>query len=162
MTTSTDTPQIIEAQGEPLTPLDTFWLAAARDAAKESIKAMEGAAKQLIAITSIAQTVYFAAVSFSNIQKALDLFTAASQWMIVISLGLPLVCWLAGLMFAFLVFKPKAYDTNLESPDIARETYLEIVAYKHRQLRRAHLMLVAGFIPLIINLFFYLASVPVK
>lgn len=162
MTSSNDSPEMIEAQGESLTALDRFWLDVARDAAKESVKATEEAAKQLIAITSLAQAIYFASVSFSNIKKSLDVFTPASQWAIVITLALPLVCWLLGLMFAFLVFKPRAYESNLESPDVARETYLKMVSYKHRQLSRAHLMLGLGFVPLVVNLLLYLAFVPPK
>lgn len=162
MTSSTDSPEVIEVQGESITALDRFWLDLARDAVKESVKATEEAAKQLIAITSLAQAIYFAAVSFSNIKKSLDVFTTASQWAIVITLALPLLCWLLALMFAFLVFKPRAYQSNLESPDLARETYLEIVSYKHRQLSRAHLLLGVGFVPLAVSLFLYLAFVPAK
>ena len=40
----------------PLTVLDRFWLDTARGAVKESIAALEGAAKQMIGITTLAQT----------------------------------------------------------------------------------------------------------
>jgi hypothetical protein len=32
-----------------------------------------------------------------------------------------------------------------------------MVAHKHRQLRRAHLFLVLGFVPLVVNIVLYLA-----
>ena len=151
MTTPNQPHHIPEAQGEPLTPLDHFWLDTARNAAKESVGALEEAAKQLIAITSLSQGIYFAAISFGDVKKALPQFALAQQWAITFALALPLVCWVVGLGFAILVFKPETYRTNLDSPDLARETYEQVVAYKHKQLRRAHIALVLGFVPLIVN-----------
>jgi hypothetical protein len=147
--------EITEIQGESLSPLDRFWLETARNAAKESVSALEEAAKQLIAITSLAQGVYFAAISFGDIKKALPQFALAWQWAIVGALVLPLVCWLVALFFATRVFVPRAYATNLDSPDLARETYEQVVAFKHAQLRRAHVALVLGFVPLIVNILLF-------
>lgn len=63
MSNTPNQPQIPEVQGEPLTPLDRFWLDTARNAAKESVGALEEAAKQLITITTLVQTIYFAVIS---------------------------------------------------------------------------------------------------
>jgi len=142
---------IPEVAGESLTPLDRFWLETARNAVKESVSALEEAARQLIAITSLAQGIYFAAISFGDIKKALSQFAPAWQWAITGALVLPLMCWLIALFFAIRVFVPRVYATNLDSPDLARETYKQVVAYKHVQLRRAHVALVLGFVPLIVN-----------
>ncbi len=144
--------QPIEIQPEPLTALDRFWLDTARNAAKESVGALEEAAKQLIAITSLSQGIYFAAISFGDVKKALPQFAPAWQWTITGALVLPLVCWLVALFFAIRVFTPQVYATNLDSPDLARETYEQVVAYKHAQLRRAHIALVIGFVLLIVNI----------
>ena len=151
MTTPNQSYHIPEVDGEPLTPLDHFWLDTARNAAKESVSALEEAAKQLIAITSLSQGIYFAAISFGDVKKALPQFASAQQLAITFALVLPLVCWVVALAFAILVFKPETYHTNLDSPDLARETYQAIVAYKHRQLRCAHVALVIGFVLLIVN-----------
>jgi hypothetical protein len=140
-----------EIQPEPLTALDRFWLETARHAAKESVRALEDAAKQLIGITSLSQGIYFAAISFGDIKKALPQFAPAWQWTITGALVLPLVCWLVALFFAIRVFVPQIYTTNLDSPEETRDTYAHIAAYKHAQLRRAHLALVLGFVPLIVN-----------
>ncbi|MCX7840731.1 MAG: hypothetical protein N2559_14955 [Anaerolineae bacterium] len=142
----------LEIQPQPLTALDRFWLETARGAAKESVGALEDAAKQLIAITSLSQGIYFAAISFGDIKKVLPQFALAWQWTITAALVLPLVCWLVALFFAIRVFVPRVYATNLDSPDLARETYERVAAYKHTQLRRAHLALVLGFVPLIVNI----------
>ena len=162
MKAKTDPEEIVEVQGEALTPLDTFWLETARGAAKESVAALEGAAKQLIAVTTLAQTIYFAAVSFGDVKAALGTLTRAQQWLVAVALVVPLILWLASLAFAVLVFKPETYRTSLDSPDLARQVYERVVAYKHRQLVRAHRLLAAGFVPLIINVVLYLVFVPPK
>jgi hypothetical protein len=46
-----------EIQGGRLSSLDRFWLALGRSYAKESVRSLEAAAKQLIAVASFAQTV---------------------------------------------------------------------------------------------------------
>ena len=152
MTTPDQSQHITEVQGERLTPLDHFWLDTARNAAKQSVGALEEAAKQLIALTSLSQGIYFAAVSFGDVKKALPQFAPVQQWAITGALAIPPVCWVIGLAFAILVFKPETYRTNLDSPDLARTTYQAIVAYKHTQLRRAHLALVIGFVLLVVNI----------
>jgi hypothetical protein len=152
--------EIVEVQGEALTSSDSFWLDMVRGTAKESVSALEEAAKQLITVTTVAQAIYFAAVSFGGVKAALGSLTPARQWLVAISLIVPLIFWLASLAFAVLVFRPKTYSTSLDSPDHAREVYEEIVAYKHRQLLRAHRLLATGFIPLIINIVLYLIFVP--
>lgn len=142
--------------GGSLTKLDRFWLDTARGAAKESVTALEEAAKQLISVTSLLQAIYFAAISFSDLKESLMVETA-KDWLLVILFVLPIVLWLASLGFAVRVFEPETYKTNLSSPDLARSMYGEMVAYKHRQLQRAHLFLVLGFVPLVVNIVLYLA-----
>lgn len=160
MKSKTGPNEIVEVQGEALTPLDGFWLETARGAAKESVAALEEAAKQLVNVTALAQTIYFAAVSFGAVKAALATLTRTQQWLAAAALVLPLACWLASLAFAVLVFKPETYRTSLDSPDLAQKVYKRIVAYKHRQLVRAHRLLAAGFVPLIINVVLYLVFVP--
>ncbi len=162
MAMPTEQTEIVEVAGEALTPLDSFWLETARGAAKESVGALEEAAKQLITVTTLAQTIYFAAISFGDLKAALGLLTPARRWLVVGALVFPLVYWLASLVFAVRVFKPETYRTNLDSPDLARATYEGIVAYKHRQLIFAHRLLAIGFVPLIINIVLYLILVPAK
>jgi len=146
------------AQGGLLTKLDRFWLETARSAARESIAALEEAAKQLIGITSLLQAIYFAAISFSELKKSL-VAEGVVDWLLVFLFVLPIVLWLFSLSFAVRVFKPETYKTNLSSPDLARRMYEEIVSYKHKQLGRAHLFLLLGFIPLVVNIILYLAWV---
>lgn len=139
---------------------DLFWLELARTNAKESIKAQEEAAKQLISMTTFSQTIYFAVVSFGEVKKSLFLFQITPQTLVIILLITPLVFWLFSLLFATRVFTPKPYKTNLSSPPDAREMYQRIIAYKQRQLNRAHLALVLGFVPLVLNIIVYLSYFP--
>lgn len=146
----------------PLTALDRFWLETTRGAVKESISSIEEAAKQLIAITTLASTIYFAAVSFSDIKAGLMQLDNVALWGFAIIFAVPIALWLASLWFSILVFKPEIYNTNLDSPDLARETYESIAAYKHKQLQRAYFFLAVGFAPLIVNILVYLIAVPVN
>ena len=57
----------------PPEPMDKFWLTTIQTAAQGSVAALEDAAKQLVTITSFAQTLYFAAISFGDLKKALPL-----------------------------------------------------------------------------------------
>ncbi|HZQ05867.1 MAG TPA: hypothetical protein VFD70_04755 [Anaerolineae bacterium] len=144
----------------PLTALDRFWLDTTRGAVKQSIESLESAAKQLIAITTLASTIYFAAVSFSGIKAGLIQFDSVALWGFAIIFSVPIALWLASLWFSILVFKPEIYLTNLDSPDLARETYESIAAYKHKQLQRAYLFLAVGFAPLLVNILAYLIFIP--
>lgn len=141
---------------------DLFWLEIARNEIKESLKAQEEAAKQLISITTFSQTVYFAIVSFSEVKKGLALVPAQQQWLAVILLITPLLFWIFSLFSATRVFIPKSYKTNLNSPTAAEEVYKKIVLYKQRQLNRAHLALILGFIPLSLNAISYLIYFPLS
>lgn len=145
-------------QGQGLSSLDRFWLDTIREAAKESVRSLEETAKQLIAVASFSQTVYFAAISFSDLKKAQG--QMSHQWPLVIALVVPLLFWVISLWFAIRVFNPEAYETDMESPEEAREAYQRIVAYKRSQLRLAHYALLVGFGPLLINLILYLAFIP--
>ncbi len=156
-----DESQPAEVPGEVLTPLDRFWLDTTRGVVKESITAHEEAAKQLIAITSFAQTIYFAAISFSDLKKGIVTLPPVEQWLVAVVLAFPLVFWIASLFFAIRVFVPETYHTNLNSPELAHEAYEQIVSYKHTQLRRAQSLLVVGFVPLVLTIIVYLAAIPV-
>ncbi|HEY7546634.1 MAG TPA: hypothetical protein VID27_17215 [Blastocatellia bacterium] len=160
MTTPNNPPP--EIAGEAITPGDQFWLDTAREAAKQSPAALEEAAKQLIAIAGFAQTIYFAAISFGDVKKSLDLLTPEQQKWFIAALIVPLIFWIASLAFATRVFTPQVYDTNFDSPDLARETCEKMARYKHENLKRALWLLAIGFLPMLANLFVYLAFIPVK
>lgn len=145
----------------PPEPMDKFWLTTIQTAAQGSVAALEDAAKQLVTITSFAQTLYFAAISFGDLKKALPLVPDDTRWMYIFAFVLPVACWALSLWFAVNVFKPRPYPINLDSPDEAKDVYNDMVAFKHGSLKNAHVFLTAGFIFLVIDILVYLFAIPV-
>jgi hypothetical protein len=149
-----ESPKIPVITGAAVTELDRFWLEIMRGFFKDAIDSIEGAARQLISVLTLLEGIYFAAISFSDIRTAMSGgYESAGLTLLFI---LPVVLWLVSLSYAVAVFTPEAYQTNISSPDLSRKTYHEIVAYKHRMLKRSHLALIIGFIPLIIAIVAYL------
>jgi hypothetical protein len=153
------TDDLPEVQAAQPSAMDRFWLETARSVSKESIAALEDAAKQLISITSLTQGIYFAAISFSDLKKALVVHDLQG-WLLVFLFASPILLWLVSLAYAVRVFAPETYKTNLQSPDLAREMLQEIVAYKHSQLKLAHKALLLGFVLLVVNIIVYLGWIP--
>jgi len=122
---------------------------------RSPFSALEEAAKQLISITSLTQGIYFAAISFGDLKKALVIHDWQG-WLLILLFVSPIVLWLVSLTYAVRVFSPETYKTNLQSPDLAREMLQNIVAYKHKQLRLAHKALLLGFVLLVVNIIAYL------
>jgi len=149
-----------EIIGQQVTSIDKFWLDTGESLLKKSIPALEESAKQLIAITSILQTIFFAAVAFSTVQKIISSFN--SLWKVSLSLIFiaPIVCWIVTIVFAIYVFTPQLYRTNLRSPTTNEKMFFQIAEKKHSSLQKAHLALLIGFIFLVADLFIYLTIVP--
>lgn len=133
-----------------VTDIDEFWVKTIRDITGESIKRIEEAAKQLIAIVSVLQAIYFAAISFSELKN----LSFHNPWSFLFIC--PIAIWIISLSLAVTVFMPRTYSTNLESPSMSEKTFKEMVKFKQRQLWYAYCVLVAGFIVLIISITFYL------
>jgi len=151
---------LTEAQSAPLDPIDRFWIEISHELAKESVASIEGAAKQVIGITSALQAVYFAVISFADLRRALG-----SGWMtrwFLVEFLLPPIVWTLSLALAASCFSPKSYRTNLRSPDLAEKFYRDITHYKHRQLVRSYYALVVGFILVLANAIGFLQFGPVK
>jgi len=144
-----------DAMGEPVTELDEFWLETARTAVRESVASLEEAAKQLIGAVTLVEGIYFAAISFSDLRKVMAV-QGPEAWLRILLFVSPIVLWLVCLFFAVRVFTPKNYDTNLSSPQLAERLYREMVGYKHRNLKRAYWALLAGFVPLVMAVVYYL------
>lgn len=125
---------------------------------KESITVIEETAKQLIAVDSLLPTIYFAAISFSDLKTVL-LENAEYRWLMILVFVIPIFIWLCSMYYAVQVFLPSRYYTDLNSPMRARNTFLMISDYKSNKLLRAHRFLVVGFFSLLINIILYLALV---
>jgi hypothetical protein len=142
------------------TPEETFWLALDSELKKGGITKVEDAAKQLITVTSISQSIYFAAVSFSETKKSLPLIPFPPRMWFVFALILPLILWSGGLYNAIRAFKPEEYLTNQYAPDIIESTYKEILKFKTERLDNAYRLLGLGFLVALVVLLIYLFAVP--
>ena len=132
---------------------DPFWREKAKELVSESISTMEGVAKQLIAVNSILEGIYFHAMTFSNVKPVL------TSWSAVIYLS-PIFLWLGSLVFAVLTLSPKAYKINIYSSQDSKERFEEIVSKKHRMLSVSEAFLILSIIALMIAFAHYLLSVP--
>jgi len=143
----------------PVSKLDKFWIESIQKLAQGSIASAEDAAKQIIAIISLLQTIYFAAISFSNLKNALNL-----QDPLVFLFLSPIALWLIALSLAILVFLPKPYYTNLESPSKSATTFNDLIAFKQKILFSSYIVLALGFLMLLVSVFvyMYLIQVPAK
>jgi p-aminobenzoyl-glutamate transporter AbgT len=150
-----DNPAAPDAIGEPVTELDEFWLETARTVVRESVASLEEAAKQLIGAVTLVEGIYFAAISFSDLSKVMAVQGTEADLRILLFVS-PIILWLVCLFFAVRVFTPKTYKTNLSSPQLAEQLYQELVSYKHRNLKRAYWALLAGFVPLVMAVVYYL------
>jgi hypothetical protein len=151
--------EISEIAGEIPSELDRFWVDVAEGMVKESVGVLEEAAKQLISATSILQGIYFAAISFSDLKKTLIVHDNEG-WLLVFLFVIPIIPWLFSIGLATRVFKPELYSTNLQSPDLSRRMYDDIVAHKQRYLKYAYWALLVGLILLGVNIIVYLGFIP--
>jgi len=94
--------------GGPEEETRKFWRDNARAMLGESIGALEGAAKQIIVVTSLLEGIYFHAIAFSKIKSSLTILSG------IIYLA-PFLLWLISLLFALLVFLPRNYEVNINS-----------------------------------------------
>lgn len=144
-----------DAIGEPLTDMDEFWMETARTSVKESVSSLEAAAKQLIGAVTLVEGIYFAAISWSDM-KTIMAVQGGVAWLRIALFVSPIVLWLACLFFATRVFTPETYQTNLSSPDLAEQFHRDLVRYKHKNLKRAHKALLAGFALMLLAIIVYL------
>ena len=104
---------------------------------------------------TLVEGIYFAAISFSDLRSVMAV-QGTQAWLSILLFVSPIVLWLVCLFFAVRVFTPETYKTNLSSSQLAEQLYREMVGYKHRNLLRAYWALLAGFVPLVVAVVFYL------
>ena len=119
----------------------------------ESISSVEGAAKQLIAVNSLLEGIYFHAITFSDLKPQMSESIAALYLA-------PIALWLFSLIFAVLTLFPKSYGININSSSDSKKTYEEIASKKHWRLKISGFFLILSFVALMIALAHYLLAVP--
>jgi hypothetical protein len=143
-----DEPPIFTPEPNP------FWRENATKLVGESISTVEEMAKQLIAVNSLLEGIYFHAITFSDVKHGM------TSWIAAIYLA-PIFLWLMSLIFAVLTLSPNTYAININSSRASKETFEEIVSKKHKMLKVSEAFLIISFIALMITLAHYLVAVPV-
>ena len=136
--------------GIPPSQEDLKYLELMDAARKDSLRAIEDAAKQLIGLNGIISGIYYGAVAFSKLSAAA---LAGNNRIIFLA---PVLLWLASLIVAVLALIPRAYAYNPYSPDEAKETYTRLVATKDLRLKIALWLFVASILALAVALWIYL------
>lgn len=144
-------PETTKLTPPPADDLDSFWIEAAKTAAREGPQRIEDAAKQLISITTIAQTIYFAALSLAEKPNISQL--NEQKYLYFTFLSAPIVLWIITILFCINVFNPKRYSVNLSSPEMAADYLKECTNHKLKNLRRAYFFLAMGFVFLVVSIF---------
>ncbi len=142
-----DEPPIITPEPNP------FWRENAQKLVGESISTIEEVAKQLIAVNSLLEGIYFHAIAFSDVKPVL------TGWIAGVYLA-PILLWLLSLVFAVLTLSPKAYKININSSRDSKERFEEIVSKKHGMLKISEVFLILSFIALFAAVAHYLLAVP--
>ncbi len=148
---------LMEIQGQLPSSEDRFWLDTVKQLTSGSITVTEEAAKQIISLVTLLQGILFAVITISDLKAKLVALTGqVNFWVLLFLMVLPIGCWIVSLWLCILVFLPRSYSINMGSPDISRETFFEIVEYKHKRLLQAYSALASGFIPLLFAVIVYL------
>ena len=129
-----------------------FWRDNAKAMLSDSIGSLEGAAKQIIVVTSLLEGIYFHAITFSEIKKSITIISG------IFYLS-PFLLWLISLLFASLVFLPRNYEVNINSFRNSKEEFIKIVSYKHKMLKVSQVILFISFVFLLVAMAIYLFSI---
>ncbi len=143
----TNEPPIIVPDPEP------FWRENAKKIVGESIANIDETAKQLIVVISVLVGLYFHAISFSDLRLNIN-------GLMIILFLMPIVLWLLSLLSSVWVLTPISYRVNIRSSKNSKETFEEMVKLKYFRLKVAVLFLAISFIPLIIDVYFYITYKP--
>lgn len=128
---------------------DPFWRQNAQKLVESSVDTLDNMAKELIALISLLEGLYFHAITFSGLRGTL------SGWLIWFYIA-PIAIWMASLLFAVWTIFPRTYNINIGSSRNSKETYEQIVSTKHFRLKIAAALLVISFLPLMVAIYYYL------
>lgn len=132
--------EIIE-EGIPLSTEEEFWMSKMREMAGNSVKSVEEAAKQLIAMITVLEGIYTAVLAFSGIKE----IPKGSLWAVIFYAS-PILLWLVSLFFALRVFKTQKYRYYSNSPDSAKAIFNKIRDFKYRNLNWSYYFVCVSFV----------------
>lgn len=127
-----------------------FWERYFMESPIKDIEVIDNAARQLIAVTSLLQGIYFAVIALSEFKKQ------AASWQLAI-LVTPAVLWLISLLLAMVTFVPVSRRISRDS---LRQDLTRIAAQKYCTLRTSFYILVVSMVLLLVNVVIYLSWLP--
>lgn len=128
-----------------------YWEVVRQESILKAMEAVKEAAKQLIAVTTTLQGLYFVALSVGDVKRSV------TDWRIVV-FALPVLSWLICLGLSVRVFVPEDFDVS-GLADLAK-VYRQALGRQSLRLRRAQYMLVLGMGFLLTNVLAYLLWIP--
>lgn len=139
----------IQVRGRPpSSPERIFWRQAIQEIRKDSVKTVEDAAKQLIALVTLLSGLYFHAITFSQIPQGY-------AGLKVLFVG-PLALWVLCLLAATSVFFPRRLLLSPYDPDQAEQVVRQALTWKYRLLVAALGLLVVSLGWLVVAAWVYL------
>jgi hypothetical protein len=138
----------LEVKGRPPPPEHLFWRQAIQEIRKDSLKTVEDAAKQLIALVTLLSGLYFHAITFSQIPRS-------GTNLKVLFVG-PLALWVLCLLAASLVLIPRRFLLSPYDPEEAERIVGQALAWKYRLLVAALGLLVVSLGWLVVAAWVYL------
>lgn len=123
-----------------------FWERYFMESPVKDIEVIDSAARQLVAVTSLLQGIYFAAIALSDFKKQ------AAPWQLVI-LVTPAALWLVSLLLAMLTFVPVSRRISRDSP---HQDLMKIAMQKCRTLWASFYILLVSMALLLVNIVIYL------
>jgi len=126
-----------------------FWRQNAQKLVEGSVDTLDNMAKELIALVTLLEGLYFHAITFSGLRGTLS---GLLIWFYIA----PIALWMGSLLFAVLTLFPRTYNINIGSSRNSKEIYEQIVSKKHFRLTIAAALLVLSFLPLIVAVYYYL------
>ena len=133
----------------------TFWERYLLESPIKDIEVIDGAARQLITVTTLLQGIYFAAIALSDFKKQV------ASWQLAVLL-IPAVLWLVSLLLAMVTFVPVSRTIPRDSSrqDLVRQKLVEIARKKYRTLRASFYVLLVSMVLLFVNVLIYLSWIP--
>ena len=138
----------------PSSPERPFWRQAIQEIRKDSLKTVEEAARQLIALVTVLSGLYFHAITFGQVPKG-------SVCLKVLFVG-PLAVWGLCLLAATLVLFPRRLLLSPYDPDAAEEVVGRALRAKHGWLVVALALLIVSLVWLVVAAWVYLDMYVVK
>jgi hypothetical protein len=122
---------------------------------QRALLSIQEAAKQIGTVVPILQAAYFAAISMSDLKRAIWQNWSQSWWLVILFV-FPAFLWLISLFLAIQIFVPPTVSPEARTS----ATYEQLVADKYRLLRISQYFLAAGLLVMALDVIIYFACVP--